>query len=89
VFSEVIVKGILPPKLKILSFTHLQVVANLYTFLSSAQHKGRYFEIRLEHTIDFHSRKKNTVEVNGAKVPIVHQNIFCCVHQKKETHTST
>jgi len=31
--------------------------------------------------------KKNTMEVNGAKVPIVLQNIFLCVQQKKETHT--
>jgi len=30
--------------------------------------------------------KKNTMEVNGAKVPIVLKNIFC-VEQKKETHT--
>jgi len=30
-------------------------------------------------TIDFHSRKKNTMEVNGAKVPIVLQNILLCV----------
>jgi len=36
-------------------------------------------------TIDFHS--KNTMEINGAKVPIVLQNIFLCVQQKKETHT--
>jgi len=35
-------------------------------------------------TIDFHSRKKNTMEVSGAKVPIVLHNIFLCVHQKKE-----
>jgi len=27
------------------------------------------------------------MEVNGAKVPIVLQNIFLCVQQKKETHT--
>jgi len=34
--------------MKILSsFTHPQVVANLYEFLS-AEHKGRYFEERLE-----------------------------------------
>jgi len=40
------VKG---PKMKILSsFTHPQVVANLYEFLSSAEHKGRYFEEPLE-----------------------------------------
>jgi len=27
------------------------------------------------------------MEVNGVKVPIVLQNIFLCVQQKKETHT--
>jgi len=38
-------KGIVHPKMKILSlFTHPQVVPNLYTFLSSNEHKGRYFE---------------------------------------------
>jgi len=42
-------KGILHPKMKILSsFTRPQVVANPYEFLSSAEHKGRYFEERLE-----------------------------------------
>jgi len=30
---------------------------------------------------------KNTMEVNGVKVPIVLQDIFLCVHQKEETHT--
>jgi len=35
--------------MKILSsFTHPQVVSNLYEFLSSAEHKGIYFEERLE-----------------------------------------
>ncbi len=38
-------KGIVHPKMKILSsFTHPQVVSNLYEFLCSAEHKGRYFE---------------------------------------------
>jgi len=38
-----VVKGILHLKMKILSsFTHPQVVANLYEFLSSAEYKGRY-----------------------------------------------
>jgi len=32
--------------------------------------------------------KKNTIEVSGAKVPIVLQNIFPCVQQKKETECS-
>jgi len=31
-------------------------------------------------TIDFHGRKKHTMEVSGAKVPIVLQNVFLCVH---------
>jgi len=36
-------KGTLHQKMKILSsFTQPQVVANLYEFLSSAEHKGRY-----------------------------------------------
>jgi len=35
--------------MKILSsFTRPSVVSNLYEFLSSAEHKGRYFEDRLE-----------------------------------------
>jgi len=42
-------KGILHPKFLILSsFTHPQVVGNLYEFLFSAEHKGRYFEERFE-----------------------------------------
>jgi len=36
--------GIVLFKMKILSsFSHTQVVPNLYEFLSSAEHKGRYF----------------------------------------------
>ncbi len=38
-------KGIVHPKMKILSsFIHPQVVPNLYEFLCSAEHKGRYSE---------------------------------------------
>ncbi len=41
----VFLKGIVHPKIKIMSsFTHPQVVPNLYEFLCSAEHKGRYFE---------------------------------------------
>jgi len=55
-------KGKLHPKRKILSsFPHPQVVANLYEFLFSAQHKERYIEERLFATIDFHGRKKKTL----------------------------
>ncbi len=40
-----LVKGIVHPKMKILSsFTHPQVVPNLYGCVCSAGHKGRYFE---------------------------------------------
>jgi len=39
------IKGLVHPKMKILSvFTHPQVVPNLYVFICSAEHKGRYLE---------------------------------------------
>jgi len=39
------VKGILHPKIKVLSsFTHPQVVPNLYLFICSAVHKERYLK---------------------------------------------
>ncbi len=38
----VLLKGIVHPKIKILSFTHPQVVLNLYECLCSAEHKERY-----------------------------------------------
>jgi len=38
-------KGLVHPKMKILSvFTHPHVVPNLYVFICSAEHKGRYLE---------------------------------------------
>jgi len=38
-------EGIVHPKMKILSsFTHPQVVPNLYVFICSAEHKERYLE---------------------------------------------
>ncbi len=39
-----LIKGIVQPKTKIVSFTHPQVDPSLYEFLCSAEHKGRYFE---------------------------------------------
>jgi len=46
------VKGILHPKTEILSsFTNPHVVANLYEFLTSDEHKARYFEERLKPSI--------------------------------------
>jgi len=39
------VKGFVHPKMKILSvFTHPHVVPNLYVFICSAEHKGKYSE---------------------------------------------
>jgi len=38
-------KGIVHPKMAILSsFTHPQVVPNLFEFISSAEHKRRHFK---------------------------------------------
>jgi len=38
-------KGIVHPKMKILSsFSHPQVVPNLYVFICSDEHKGKYLE---------------------------------------------
>jgi len=51
------------------SFTRPQVVPNLYTFICSVDHKGRYFEkfvtklLTHPHT---HHTQINTIEVNGA-----------------------
>jgi len=59
------VQGLFHPKMKILSvFTHPHVVPNLYVFICSAEHKGRYLEEclllikQISFPIDFHSRKK-------------------------------
>jgi len=39
------IKGLVYPKMKVLSvFTHPHVVPNLYVFICSAEHKGRYLE---------------------------------------------
>jgi len=49
--------------MKILSvFTHPHVVPNLYVFICSAEHKGRYLEESVSKhisiPIDYHSREK-------------------------------
>jgi len=82
---------ILHQKMKILlSFTRPHVVANLYEFLSSTEHKGRHFEewlIKQLFGTHWTEKKIYIMEVNGANVQIVLQNIFLSVEQKKETHT--
>jgi len=67
---------------------HPQAVSNLFEFLSSAEHKGRYFEELWNWnfaTIDF--LLWESMVPNNCLIPIVLQNIFFCVQQKKETHT--
>ncbi len=67
-----VLKGIVHPKMKILlSFTHPQVVSDLYECLCSAEHKVKIFWRMWETeqfwgTIDFHSIFFTTLEVNGA-----------------------
>ncbi len=62
--AKAVIKGIVHPKIKMLSsFTHPQVVPNLYEFICSA---GTFVTRLFWGTVDFHSRKKNTMEVNGA-----------------------
>ncbi len=66
------VKGIVHPKMKILSsFTPPPVVPNLYEFICSVEHKARYFEESLQPgcfgaPLTSIVGKKNTMEVNGA-----------------------
>ncbi len=71
--TKPVLKGIVhTQKMKILSsFTHPQVVPNLYECLCSAEHKGRYSEECGKQsssgaTIGFHSIFFPTMEVNGA-----------------------
>ncbi len=82
------VNGTLHPKMKILSpFTHPPLVPNQYEFLSSAEHKSRYFEEcvtkLLTVAIDFNSMVAN----NCLDTHILQNNLFC-VQQKKESHMS-
>jgi len=58
------------------SFTHPQVVALSFFLLNTKEDilKNDWNQTVFG-TIDFHSRKKNTMEVSGAKVPIVLQRV--------------
>ncbi len=94
--SEKAFKGIVHPKMKILSsFTHPQVVPNLYECLSSAEHKGRYSEecgkqsssgAPLTSIVFFFQLWKSMVPQNSLVTNFL-QNIFLCVWQNKEIHT--
>ncbi len=86
-------KGIVHPKMKILSsFTHPQVVPNLYEFLCSAEHKGKYSEecgkqsrsgTPLTSTVLFFLLWKSMVPQNSLVTNFL-QNIFLCVRQNKK-----
>ncbi len=90
------IKGIVHPKMKILSsFTHPQVVPNLYQCLCSAEHKGRYSEecgkqsssgAPLTSIVFFFLLWKSMVPQNRLVTNFL-QNICLCVRQNKEIHT--
>ncbi len=89
-------KGIVHPKMKILSsFTHPQVVPDLYECLCSAEHKGRYSEecgkqsssgAPLTSIVFFFLLWKSMVSQNSLVTNFL-QNIFLCGQQNKEIHT--
>ncbi len=92
---QALLKGIVHPKMKILSFTHPQVVPNLYECLCSAEHKGRYSEecgkqsssgAPLTSIVFFFLLWKSMVPQNSLVTNFL-QNIFLCVRQNKKTHT--
>ncbi len=89
-------KGIVHPKMKMLSsFTHPQVVPNLYECLCSAEHKGRYSEecgkqsssgAPLTSIVFFFLLRKSMVPQNRLVINFL-QNILFFVRQNKEIHT--
>ncbi len=95
-FSLTELKGIVHPKMKSLSsFSHPQVVTNLYECLCSAEHKGRYSEecgkqsnsgAPLTSIVFFFLLWKSMVPQNSLVTNFL-QNIFLCVRQNKETLT--
>ncbi len=90
------IKGIVHPKMKILSsFTHPQVVPNLYECLCSAEHKERYSEecgkqsssgAPLTSIVFFFLIWKSMVPKNSLITNFL-QNIFFYVRQNKDIHT--
>ncbi len=92
-FFTKLLKGIVHPKMKILSsFTHPQVVPNL----CSAEHKGRYSEEcgtksssgEPLTSVEFfsHPTMESMVPQNSLVTNFL-QNIFLCVRQNKDIHT--
>ncbi len=75
--------------MKFLLFIYPQIVPNLYEFLCSYTREDILKKVwKFWGSIDFHSRKKNTMEGNGAsELSHILQNIFLCVQQNKYIHT--
>jgi len=68
-------KGIVHPKMKILSFSHSQVVSNLCEFISPAEHK------QLMDPIDFNSTEKILM---GPINCLVTNILFLCVFSRRK-----
>ncbi len=89
-------KGIVHPKMIILSsFTHPQVIPNLYEWLCSAEHKGRYseecgkqssFGAPLTSIVFIFLIWMSMIPQNSLVTNFL-QNIFLCVQQNKDIHT--
>ncbi len=93
--SQTRLKGIVHPKMKILSFTRPPVVPNLYECLCSAEHK-RYSEecgkqsssgAPLTSRVFFFSYYGSQWCPQNSLVTNFLQNIFLCVRQNKDIHT--
>ncbi len=90
------IKGIVHPKITIgSSFTHPQVVPNLYECLCSAEHKGRYSKecgkqsrsgAPLTSIVFYFLLWKSMVPQNSLIMNIL-QNIFLYVQQNTDIHT--
>jgi len=89
---NIYLKGLVHPKMKILSvFTHPQVVPNLYVFICSAVHKGRYLEECFNQT-DLMSDRififgwTKPLRKSVTRKKIIFFSIKCLHHQIELTH---
>ncbi len=78
-------KGILHPKMKILSsFTHPQVIPNLYEFIFFWWTQKIFWRIwitkQLMVPIDLHSMEENIMKVNGDR-QLYKKNILCLIEE--------
>ncbi len=89
-FHVYFVKGIVHPKLKILSFTHPQVVTVWISLFCWTQRKIFWRKFVTRHHW-LHSRKKKilwkSMVPQNCSVSHILQNIFLCVQQNKDIHT--